>query len=466
MKLKITSIDKALLDEFRKIIRESTEGGNLLSISEFRLNKHHTYQFIIALVVFTIFIFSVDRQEVYWIYGAIILFSFFLTKFLYLILIQKKVSKSFLYFDENIVLKKELDSVEFFPLHRLTAVDFERAESDNFVLLKLSFGNDKLYYPYENSLRNVLERFARNIVNIANAKKRGISGQITSSKLLLDFIYKSPSTIDTKYKTKFWSVSVIISCLILYFLAPYFLDWNSFRKAHQINTATSFREYLKEDKNYLYRENAKDRIIEKYDDAIDRYKNINTIDNNAMIIILEYLKNNEIYIVDIIFKNNNKIKDISEKYDVKIKSAEYSFTTIKNKEREHELVTTLNQTLGRIFPSDIISIENITDRENVPKIEITYTYLNSEEGSLYYPVDQENLNENNRDYYFGLTINWDFSLYIPIEKFPISSFTLKSNPAIQFSAETSSTDNVYSNMVYSAFKDFNREFKKHYFENE
>lgn len=463
MNLKLNSLDKIFLNEFKKITKESIEGDNLLSIPEFKLNKHLVYQFIIALIAFIILIFSVGRQEIYWIYGAIVIFSFFLAKFLYLIVTQQKVNKSFLYFDENIVLKKDLDSVEFFPLHQLTGVDFERAESDNYVMLKLTFGNNKLYYPYEKSLRNVLERFGRNIVNIANAKKRGTSGQINSSNLLHDLLYKTPSTIDSKSKTKFWVISIIISSLILSILLPYFLDWNSFREAKKINTATSFREYLKDEKNYLYRENAKNRIKEKYDEAIEKYKNTSTINNNSIIRILEYLKNNEIYTVDIIFKNDNRIKDISREYDVKIKSAEYSFTTTKNEEREQALISTLNQTLGAIFPSDIISINNISDRENVPKIVITYTYSNSEDGSLYYPVSQENLNENIRDYYYGLTIYWNFNLFIPIEKSPIYSFTLKSNPAIQFSAETSSTDNVYSNMVYSAFRDFDNEFKNHFF---
>jgi len=463
MYLKINSLEKNVLLELRKVYKQSKEGDNLLSISEFKLNKHLIYQLVVAIVVFTILIFSIGWDELYWIYGAVIIFSFFLSKFIYLSYFSSKISKSFLYFDENVILKKELDFIEIYPLHQLTAVNFANAQGENFVMIKLSFGNEIMFFPYERAFKNVLERFARNITDSANAKKRGIlSNRFPSSNQIHDLLYLHANSKDSNNKFKFIAISAIISSLILIIAVPYFLDWNSYRVAGKINTATSFRNYLKEDRNHLYKVSAKERIKEKYDEAISIYNKTNADDKSAIIKILQYLKNNEIYYVDILFQNDNRIRDISENYDVRIKSAENSFTTTKNKDREKELISTLNKTLGSIFPSDIISIGEITDRKNVPKIEIVYSYTNSEDGSLYYPVAQENINENQRDYYYGLTIYWYFKLFVPTEKNSIYSFTLKSNPAVQFSAETSNTDNVYSNMVYSAFRDFDTEFKYHF----
>ena len=202
-----------------------------------------------------------------------------------------------------------------------------------------------------------------------------------------------------------------------------------------------------------------------YNEAISKYKNKTSSDNDAIIHILEYLKKNEIYYVDIFFKNENRIKDLNKNNNFKVISAQNSFSPTKNKPREQELINTLNQTLGSFFPSDIISIEDVEDRDNIPRFEITYTYSNSEDGSFYYPVSQEILNENERDYYYGLTILWDFSLLIPTENFFVYNFTLSSNPAIQFSTDSNSTDNVYSNMVYSAFRDFANEFDNHFIGN-
>ncbi|NCD07377.1 MAG: hypothetical protein EOL97_14790 [Spirochaetia bacterium] len=435
----------------------------MLSVSEFKLNKHLFYQLTVAIVVFTILIFSVGWKEIYWIYGAIILFSFFLSRFIYLSYFSSKINKSFLYFDENVIIKKDLDFIEIYPLNQLSAVNFANAQGENFVMIKLSFGNETMFFPYERAFKNVLERFARNITVSANAKKRGIlSNRFPFSNQIQDLLYLHENSKASKNKFKFIAISVIISSLILIIAVPYFLDWNSFREAKKINTSTSFRNYIKEDRNHLYKISAKEKIKGKYDEAINIYNKTNADDKSAIIKILQYLKDNEIYYVDILFQNDNRIRDISKNYDVRIRSAENSFTTTKNKDREKELISTLNKTLGSIFPSDIICIEEITDRKNVPRIEIIYSYTNSEEGSLYYPVAQENINEYQRDYYYGLTIYWHFKLFVPTEKNSIYSFTLKSNPAVQFSAETSNTDNVYSNMVYSAFKDFDTEFKKHF----
>lgn len=466
MKQKIENIDKSILKKIREITKNNVEGKNLLSISELRFNRQIIFQFIIALIIFIILLFNLGWNEIYWIYGATLVFSYFFIQFVFLILSYIKIRKCFLYFDESIILKKERDIVEFYPVEQLTEINFVNSDVEGYVMLKLTLINNILFYPYKRRRKKIIESFSNNLIQVSNnAKNRPKNSQVLSFSLLNDLLYINSDLENRKKHLKINILLMIVFSVLIIITLPYFLDWNSYRKATEINSATSFREYLKQDKNHIYRDAAKQLIREKYDEAILHYKknNANAKDNEAFVKILDYLKNNEIYNLNVLFQNINKIKDISKDYDVKIESAEYSFTRQKNKNREDELILTLNKALGNTFPSDIIKIEEIRDTKNVPKIEIMYTYTNSEDGSLYYPVSQENVSEKLRDYYYGLTIYWDFELYIPTQSDPIYSFRLKSNPAVQFSSETYSGDNVYSNMVYSAFRDFDIEFKKYFF---
>ncbi len=98
-----------------------------------------------------------------------------------------------------------------------------------------------------------------------------------------------------------------------------------------------------------------------------------------------------------------------------------------------------------------------------PKYEINYSYKNNEDGRLYYSESQETFPENRRDYYYGITIDWYFKIYLPKQPEPLFYFNLQSNPAIRFSANTKESTSVYSNMVYSAFKDLETEFSKQFF---
>jgi hypothetical protein len=100
---------------------------------------------------------------------------------------------------------------------------------------------------------------------------------------------------------------------------------------------------------------------------------------------------------------------------------------------------------------------------NSPTIEINYEYLNSKDNSLYYPVAQENLPENQRTYYYGISVNWRFKWYLPSDKNSIVAFDLVSSPRIQFLTKSlASDDTVYSDMIYTAFEEMADEFKKLY----
>ena len=117
------------------------------------------------------------------------------------------------------------------------------------------------------------------------------------------------------------------------------------------------------------------------------------------------------------------------------------------------MLNTLNKTIGKIFPSDMIKLDS-SNKKNVPQIKITYTYHN-DKGSLYYPTSQKGRVDFLRDYYYyGIMIVWDFQMFLPTDRKLIYQFELNSNPKVKFSSQINNNDTVYSDMVFSAFQDF------------
>lgn len=347
----------------------------------------------------------------------------------------------------------------------MTKVEFVPSENKDYIIIKLLFSEQIFTFPYLKSKKDNLESFSKSLINLANKSKKD---PFNATSFLHSKISNSGKTITKQepFYKKALSWTFVFAMIFLFGLT-YFVDWNSFRTAKKIDTATSLRNYLNYEKNNLYRDEAKSLIIEKYNTSIHNYKSQNnkSINIAPFIEILEYLRDNEIFTLIIYFQNDNQIKDLSYKYDVSVVSAVNSFTNDKITERESELIYTLNKTLGSSFPSDIIKIDYDLELENHPRIELRYTIKNSENGSLYYPVEQEYYNDSERTYYYGLTIDWDFKLFLPTQGNPIYEFSLKSNPAAQFTSENNSSDNVYTNMVYSAFNDFEKEFRKYFFNN-
>ncbi|OFX87807.1 MAG: hypothetical protein A2W99_15955 [Bacteroidetes bacterium GWF2_33_16] len=463
MKKLIKSFESEVIIELKKTLKNASEGINLISLSELENNKTIVFEFIVATIVYTILLFSLDWDSIYWLYAATIIFSFFLAKIVVLIKDNFTFPKSFIYFDDSVIIKKQLDILEFNPITQLTKVEFVPSENKDYIIIKLIFNEQTFSFPYLKSKRDKLESFAKSLTNEANKSKKDPFYAISFLHSKINNSGKTATKQEPFYK-KALSWTFIFSMIFLFSLT-YFLDWNSFRAASKIDTATSLRNYLSYEKNKLYRDEAKSLIIEKYNTSINIYKsqNYKIINIAPFIKILEYLRDNEIFTLIIYFQNNNQIKDLSYKYDVSVVSAVHSFTDDKITERESELISTLNKTLGNSFPSDIIKIDDDLELENHPRIELRYTIENSGNGSLYYPVEQENLNESERTYYYGLTIYWDFKLFLPTQGNPIYEFSLISNPAAQFTSENNTSDNVYTNMVYSAFNDFEKVFRKYFF---
>ena len=119
--------------------------------------------------------------------------------------------------------------------------------------------------------------------------------------------------------------------------------------------------------------------------------------------------------------------------------------------------------LGEIFPSDIMSLD-ARHREETPRFRIYYVYKNKAR-SYYFPVAQEHLSEALRTWYFGIEIDWYFSIYLPTDTNQLYTFRLKSEPAPQFSAQASDAGSVYENMAESAYADFGSVLRQKFIQN-
>ena len=164
MKLTIDLHDKDFLLELERISKKTKEGENLLRVSELLSNKHIIIQFAIALIAFIFLIFFLGREEIFWIYFSLAVFVFFLVRFFYLLRCYQKNKWYFLYFDDNIILKKDLDNIEYYPLKELSNVEILKSNDDAFEILRLSFGKKTMNYSYMKKHHTILEAFTKSLL--------------------------------------------------------------------------------------------------------------------------------------------------------------------------------------------------------------------------------------------------------------------------------------------------------------
>ena len=246
--------------------------------------------------------------------------------------------------------------------------------------------------------------------------------------------------------------------LILYFTVPILIDNNQFENAKNINTPSSFREYLSEKKNVLFRDEARVRIKSIYNQQIDKYigKYRNLEGSSVFKEVLEYLRDRDFYYVQVEFNSKSNLEDISNR-QLNIMSILPSFTHEKNLLRQKDALAAINSSLGKIFPTDIITFSDSVLQQQLPKIEIFYTYENNPD-KLYFPTEQRGFSQDDKTYYYGLKIFWNFKLLLPTQKEPIFEFNLISEPLNIFTSKTLTSDDIYAGMANSAFKDFISEF--------
>ena len=143
--------------------------------------------------------------------------------------------------------------------------------------------------------------------------------------------------------------------------------------------------------------------------------------------LLEYLRDRNLYSIDIIFSPLSELVNSSDnKYN--IKPITPSFSPEKNAIRHNQVINAVKSSLGKIFPTDIMTVSSEKSVGELPRFEITYSYKNNPE-SIYYPVEQKSLKPEKRTWFYGIVIEWSFEISLKTKPNPIYSFKLLSQPS-------------------------------------
>lgn len=278
---------------------------------------------------------------------------------------------------------------------------------------------------------------------------------------------KTPREFDLTFQDKLNAnqnplLITAFSIIVLFFTLQIIIDSNLYKIAIGINTPTGFRSYLKEERNLRHRDEARFKIKEIYNYYISQYseKAGTSLGASSFKQVLEYHRDKDLYNLKLIFTSKSEVANISTS-GYNVVSITQSFSPEKNISRQNEVLNALNSSLGTIFPNDIVTLASESIDE-LPRLQVYYTYINKD-NSLYYSEKEENVAEYLRTWYYGIEIDWYFSLFVPPKETPIFRFNLVSQPAPRFTSESFSADAVYNNMAFSAFNDFKSEFQRQFF---
>ena len=214
------------------------------------------------------------------------------------------------------------------------------------------------------------------------------------------------------------------------------LRWTT---ASNTNTAAAYRVYLATRTDGRHSAEARHAINQLYNDAQLQYEQqagaASTEAIDALVAILEYARNSGQYKIGVTFHGSDEIGDgiedrLEREYGIRgVKPVRWSFQETLNQSREDKILQQIQSRFGKIIPGDILAFEKgVVGPDNVV-FDVTYTVKPS--GSVYYPVSQERLAVTRRDYYAGITYDWEFQIRIPQRRAPFR-FGLKSEPASLF----------------------------------
>lgn len=440
-------INKLGYGTITKEIKRGKNGYNLLKNIDF--DNKSILPFLVITGIFSLFFFNITWNDSIWLFIAIIVYSI-LAAGLFL-----TIKVSYLYYNKDVIVIYKDAKFFYFPVKGfLTCKNYSTDSKKKVTLYFLNGTTFDFYY------NGKIDLFISTLLQTSKASQEGLI-QDNNINLLDLFNSIKPNSRVNNHAIKKYVLVIVTIATILLLSAPFMLDRNGYRDAVKTNTASSFRGYLIDNKNFIYRDEVKRLLIEKYNYYINQYKTkySNSYPVQSLITILEYLRNNDLDAVNISFQNFNNLHDL--KKNIYVVSVMNTINQQFILEREKELIKRLNQTLGKIFPTDIIKIDESSKSTNIPNIGITYSYSNSD--VTYYNSNEEKVNEQNRTYYYGIMILWDFKMFMPNNSNPVYSFSLESTPSPTFHSQGSGEGNVYSYMIYSAFDNFAKAYEDHFF---
>lgn len=261
-------------------------------------------------------------------------------------------------------------------------------------------------------------------------------------------------------------------------LNNYYDDKKGWDYAQTFNRASSYRKYLQTHPEGRWTGDANINLQTLYDAAEQNYKT--TLNKgfdqqavDAVLEILKYAKSTQNYRVKVVFEKNNEIspnivEELKEEFEVKnILPLGDSLSDEKMSRREGSLLAVISGAFKQVIPDDILELSNECSGECVTFL---VKYKINAKASVYYDSRQEDLPDNEKVFYPGILIDWDFGVQIPNQS-KNYNFSLESIPAqtINYDSNLSEADqtnkdfsdvlnadrgNIYDSMVQSAFEDF------------
>lgn len=246
------------------------------------------------------------------------------------------------------------------------------------------------------------------------------------------------------------------------------LRWSN---AKSSSKATAFRLYLASRPDGRHQSEAHNAISALYDQAADSYRNspgsATSEGIEAVLKVLEYAKRTEQFKVFVIFSGDNEIPaDIEERVRVvtgllQVIPINPSFTPAMNQARETRILQRISRSFGSVIPGDILQFA--VGKPSSRDVSFVVTYIIRASGEMYYPEKQENLSVAKRDWYTGISFEWNLNIAVPGSKSSTFQLDLKSEPAEVFQVAYTRVagegaglppTEVYSSMADSAFDNF------------
>ncbi len=261
-------------------------------------------------------------------------------------------------------------------------------------------------------------------------------------------------------------------------LNNFYDDKKSWTAAQSLNNAASFRKYLLLHPAGRSAVDANEQLLALYDSAEQHYRsslNKGFEENavNAVLEVLKYAKQTQNYRVGVTFERHNEIPANIEdklKKELEIKNVLPLGDALSDErmiQRENGLLSVVAQGFRQAIPEDVLELTNECAGECV-NFMVKYTV--NVKDTIYYDNRQEKFSDDEKVYYPGIFIIWDFNVQIP-NNMQNYNFKLVSLPAqeIYYDSNASETidpkkdfENVlnadkgliYDSMVESAFDDF------------
>lgn len=453
MKLQLNNIPIEIMIRIKSVIPNAKNNNAYLPSQKPEFPIPGLY-LVIAFFLFCIFLTFINTWSTLSTFVAFgIVVIFLLSRAIQNIWNWWALGKDAVFFDTKYFIAINRDELRIIPINDFLYSDVILSEGQYIArfLFKehntvfLASKEDSKYYSFQNTLKQVSDsaKNSKQDYNLAKTIPNNLRQYLTNRKTPI--------------------ISAAFALIILWLIVPIIIDYNQYELAKKEDTATSYRNYLKEKNNIRYRDDSRTAIKGIYDKYINEYLTSSSGVSGAKSFkeVLEYLRDKDLYSVEMIFTPSSALTDIASN-EYQIKSVTPSFTKEKNKLRQDQVAEAVKNTLGKIFPTDIITISNTNSVGEHPRFEIFYTYENNPE-SIYFPSEQSFLEPEKRTWFYGIVINWNFKISLKTKPFPIYEFNLLSEPSMHLTAQTLNSDDVYSSMATSAFNDFQNEFQKRFF---